>query len=136
MREIKFRGIDFSQLKLKNKKEWVYGDFYRQRSSTNIKLDADFFIRVNDLYDLKIIPETLSQYTGIKDCKGRKIYEGDIIEFELKQFETIKGSVEFDYGTFYIKTNNEEYDKILLGNMNFNLIEIVGNIFENKGLLQ
>ena len=136
MREIKFRGIDFAQLKLKNKQEWVYGDFYRQRSSTNIKLDADFFIRANGLYDLKIIPETLSQYTGVKDCKGREIYEGDIIEFELKPFETIKGSVEFDYGTFYIKTNNKEYDNMLLCDINFNLVEVAGNIIENKELIK
>jgi len=136
MREIKFRGIDFLQLKLKNKKEWVYGDFYRKRSSTNLKQDADFFIRVNGLYDLKIIHKTLSQYTGVKDCKGHDIYEGDIIEFELNPFENIKGSIEFDYGAFYIKTNNKEYDKILLGNMNFNFVKVIGNIFENSEIFK
>lgn len=96
---------------------------------------SDFSI---DGYEIHSLAERfiIQEYTGVKDCKEHDIYEGDIIEFELNPFETIKGSIEFDYGAFYIKTNNKEYDKIILCDMNFNLVEVTGNILENKELLR
>ena len=78
----------------------------------------------------------LMQYTGLKDKHGGEIYEGDIVEFALSPFESVKGSVEFDYGAFYLKPTDKKYDNMLLANMNFDLVGVVGNIYENPKLLE
>lgn len=64
-REIEFRGIvDFTG-------KWVFGSLHKNE-------DGDLFI-LTDHGDFRVKPETVGQFTTHKDCKGNKIYEGDIL---------------------------------------------------------
>lgn len=71
MREIKFRG------KTINEGKWVYGLL---TDVTTTPEQGQIAYEDNDGWTGDIVDlSTLGQYTGIKDSKGRRIFEGDIL---------------------------------------------------------
>jgi uncharacterized phage protein (TIGR01671 family) len=127
MREIKFRG------KILKTSEWVYGYYvYTHDRHRIIYEDYEGFY-----CEEEVDPETVGQYTGLKDRNGKEIYEGDIIrenycgdiwEWVVKFSET--------YGGFYIHhlpTNETFYFDDMLGV--FENGEVIGNIYENPELV-
>jgi hypothetical protein len=96
--EIEFRGRTA-------KSEWVYGYLVciPNGDSFECYIISDFDER-DSIYDLgkyaiKVIPETVGQYTGITDKEGKKVYVGDKVKF----FGMV-GEVCFEQGCFGIGT--------------------------------
>ena len=127
MRTIKFRG------KRVDNGKWVYGVpvigitsgvFMVWIESETKRGHGELSLR-DVVKQAEVIPETVSQYTGLKDKNGKEIYEGDLVVYYASGFARI----EFVAGGFHII--QEEYGFDFMGQM-LAAIEVVGNIHDNK----
>lgn len=117
MREIKFRGLRT------NGKGWVYGDLNQHDIHNGTS------IRENGCIINAVIPESVGQFTGLKDKNGKEIFEGDICN-HLGDVATIvfwEGSFIFD--KYYI------HNYALTNFACCRTFETIGNTTENPELL-
>ena len=126
MRTIKFRG------KLKSNGNWEYGDLLHDN------FDACYIypIEVGDLYkNNEVIPETIGQFTGLYDCEGKEIFEGDILRFGNSQSGVCEVKWNEHIAAFCIRFyfKDEIGSRPLGGGVEF---AIIGNIHDNPELLQ
>lgn len=120
MREILFRGKRISNSK------WVEGFMYSQHFPLEFR--DDFYIRCYDT-DYLVISETIGQYTGLTDNNGRKIFEGDIVDYISSD---VIGNPKT--GTIIVE-DMTDYDTMIYLNHSSE-VEIIGNIHDNPELLQ
>lgn len=131
MREILFRG------KRENNDEWVEGFFVENHFSVSEYREC--LIRDLEGTMYKVIPETVGQYTGLKDKNGTKIFESDVIKIEFQQDFYI-GEIYWadDFLGWVVKfldgTTPETMELINFYNTKY--VEVIGNIFDNSELLK
>lgn len=142
MREIKFRGFDYL------KGEWIYGDLAQSfhpvpAIAYGVTMPTEFAVIIEMQYDgtdsLELFynfvkPETVGQYTGLKDKNGAMIFEGDILEFSMHARE--RGSVIFRDGSFMVARNSDNCCIADFEDENGYFFEILGNIYENSELIE
>lgn len=159
MREILFRGKDKSGVL---NRSWVFGslDTTEKEYPSIIYLD-----RFGNRCRIFVDPKSVGQYTGLTDKNGKKIFEGDIIQYLTYDYFDCRSIVKFgeykqdgSYGEykavdclgFYVEVDNftcpdwcdnepERFHDYLKQQSLAEIAsqcEIIGNIYDNPELLE
>ena len=126
MREIKFRAWD------KDLREWIPNESIIINNGKPIAIMHHIGLSIEKALETKgklINPNwELMQYTGLKDKKGKEIYEGDIVKVYY-------GNI---IAEFKRDGDGNEYSSMYMLGYDTSLEEgeIVGNIYENPELIE
>ena len=129
MREILFRG------KILGLTDWSYGYYAKSGENHFILLDTDN----EDNYSI-VDPETVGQYTGLKDRNDKKIFEGDIVQWKDENFNNYTSVVEWcgekwNYPAFDLAKHDYECNGLQYVHEDC-IIEVIGTIYDNPELLE
>ena len=144
MREYKFRGKEIDTGK------WVYGGLFKEPAPPQCfekTLEDKYWIVYPDprympdwnlpyqMVRTDVEKETIGQYTGLKDRNMKEIYEGDVIKvFTNKEWRI--GKIIYEHSGFTIDVTNNKELKYGRTSIIEKLTEVIGNIYDNKNLLE
>lgn len=122
MREMKVRGYSLDE------GQWIkgFGAEYNDDLETYLVHNYRGFFEVDG--------ESIGEYTGYKDINDIEICEGDIVE-TTRGLNHIVGVVTMIKGCWYIQDGKDSYYRLI---PRFGATEnkVIGNIYENKNLLE
>ena len=132
MRETKFRAWLKEEEKMVNVETMDFTDKTIRCLKKNEFINAYLLRRVS-FDDIELM-----QYTGLNDKNGTEIYERDIVLVKPGGTSTwYKTVVKFKEGAFIASLiDGEDYIYIFNRGFDSNDFEIIGNIYENKKLLE
>ena len=125
MHEVLFRGKEVADGK------WIEG-FYSAEEYNPYSGEVEHIPRIQIIgkcVSLGVIPETVGQFTGLTDKNGRKIFEGDIVDYISSD---VIGNPKT--GTIIVE-DMTDYDTMIYLNHSDEL-QIIGNIHDNPELLK
>lgn len=140
MREYKFRGKENSTGR------WVYGGLFKEPAPPQCfekTLEDKYWIVYPnprfmpdwnlpfDMVRTDVDKNTIGQFTGLHDKNGKEIYEGDIVKSFFVDTDEAGNEI-YKYYIIEVK-----YDEVLCSYKidKFMNLEVIGNIYENKELL-
>ena len=140
MREILFKA------KRIDNGEWIEGYYTECNGKTFIGINISIYGDIFEVFCTPVIrwfevdPETLCQFTGLCDKNGNKIWENDIFQYTDETMVTQKDLIEYNetHASFVRLHNTEKLglQYLWIDEATCNHGEVIGNIFDNKELLQ
>jgi len=131
MREHLYRGKVTEDYSDKNDEKitWIYG-YLSSRDVIREKEEADGYTTHEPYF---VDPETVGEWTGLLDCKGQKIFEGDIIKVR-----GVLNVIKYEPCSFIITSaKGKSVDLILSqGLLDKNPMEVIGNRFDDLEFLE
>lgn len=129
MKKIKFRAWDSDQ----NKMIFTFDEYKIMVNDEEGTLFCGGHLPNGDWNEPKLM-----QYTGLKDKNGKEIYEGDILKFFDKPIAVVEW---MEFGGWAYRWIDEVYKRVRQRNPepffhNINLWEVIGNIYQDKHLLE
>jgi len=135
MRDIEYRGLN-------TKGEWVYGSLVVTTTGLNMPKAkkgqhtktwiVESAFGNGGWFNVKkrqyVRPETVGEYIGCKDRKGKKIYEGDILVLDKNKPYYV---VQYEDNRFVLRSGSIVFDSIAY----FEEREVVGSIHKTPELL-
>lgn len=118
------RTILFKAKKLSDGK-WVKGSLVKTPFGTFIEWYEDSVCNKEE-----VDSSTVCQFVGLTDCKGKEIWEGDVVEREIYDFfkgiDIRKAVIEYIGGAFVAVTDGIPYS------ICSKYINVIGNKFDNN----
>ena len=148
MREIKFRGKD-------QWGNWRYGDLMKNSIPTaSPVIVEEFYYDDPDDSMFEVNPDTVGQYTGRCAGESKKIFEGDVLEYTVFDYQgqdlQYRGVVEWCGSRFIVSVHSvfacnswrprrdyeEEYFDLDWMLDQDDEVKIIGNVHDNPELLE
>lgn len=123
-REILFRGWN------KKNKKWLYGYYLVNRGEHFISPD-EFVNPLASYEDYVVDADSVGQYTGLKDAKGVKIFEGDVIVDESYPYII---QYHEEYSQFVAVPKPDVTIAFYQQWVNERGLVVIGNVYEDKEL--
>lgn len=130
---MKTENIKFKAKRLDGK-GWVCGYFYEENGNTYIIENRQKESKLNRNLSYQVDPSTVCQFTGLKDCEDKEVWEGDVL------LNTNSGSqytvMYSDYGgAFFIRKKGTANDDMYLFELSdvdkcIAFLEVIGNKFD------
>ena len=129
MREIKFRGWD------EQYKTWIFGDLKLNEAGDKAIITPR---KDGYLVPCSVDRNSVGQFTGLCDCKGQDIYEGDVVAFgdffrehDVKN-EYWHGVVKWSPEGARFVLDKLEFDEDVCSDE----LLVIGNVHDNPDLLE
>ena len=130
-REIVFRGLRTDN------NEWVYGSLWNHSHRGNHSIMIGSGTTSSSCNGFEVIPETVGQFTGLKDRNGKEVYEGDLISDGEKEPMILPVIYSDEYAMFCVDISYNKdggsIEEIL--SCYEDGFTVVGNIHESHELL-
>ena len=132
---MKIEDIKFKAKRLDNG-EWIVGSLIR--STVGVKertYIVDNFSSMSDYSVVGVDPSTVCQFTGLKDCEGKEVWDHDLLQHPYQETEEIyEVSWSQDEGGFIVKESvcGARLLTFLCAALTLFKFKVIGNKFDGK----